>query len=81
MHIHGNPISQINLGATQSTLQATEARKAAADVRRKLNSFAINEDDDLVSRVEAQAEADPQRRKNPQQDEETFRSIFFSVSV
>jgi len=51
MHIHGNPISQINLGASQSTLQATEARKAAADVRRKLNSFAINEDDDLVFRL------------------------------
>ena len=81
MHIHGNPISQINLGASQSTLQATEARKAAADVRRKLNSFTINEDDDLISRVEAQAEADPQRRKNSQQDAETFRSIFFSVSA
>jgi hypothetical protein len=81
MHIHSNPVSQLALGSTQSTLQTQEARKAAAAVRRKLNSFAANDDGDLISRVEAQSEPDPQRRKNPQQDEEAFRSVFFSVSV
>ncbi len=81
MHIHGSPVSQLALASTQSTLQAIEARKAAADVRRKLTGFAASDDGDVVSRVETQAEADPQRRKNPHQDEEAFRSVFFSVSV
>jgi hypothetical protein len=81
MHIHGNPISQLTPASTPSTLQAIEARKAAAEVRRKLTSFAATDDGDIVSRVETQAEADPQRRKNPQQDEEAFRSVFLSVSV
>jgi hypothetical protein len=81
MHIHSNPISQLALGSTQSTLQAQEARKAAATVRRKLSNVAASEDGDLISRVDANAEPDPQRRKNPQQDEEAFRSVFFSISV
>jgi hypothetical protein len=81
MHIHGNPISQMAPASTQSTLQAMEARKAAAEVRRKLTSFAASDDGDVVSRVETQAEADPQSRKNPRQDEEAFRSVFLSVSV
>jgi hypothetical protein len=81
MHIHGSPISQLASASTQSTLQAMEARRAAAEVRRKLTSFAASDDGDVVSRVETQAEADPQRRKNPQHDEEAFRSVFFSVSV
>jgi hypothetical protein len=81
MHIHGNPISQVAPGSTQSTLQAIEARKAAAEVRRKLTSFAASDDGDVVSRVETQAEADPQRKRNPQQDEEAFRSVFISVSA
>jgi hypothetical protein len=81
MHIHSNPVSQLALGSTQSTLQAQEARKAASIVRRRLSSVAASEDGDLISRVEAHAESDPQRRKNPQQDEEAFRSIFFFISV
>jgi hypothetical protein len=81
MHIHGNPVSQLAPAATQSTLQAVEARKAAAEVRRKLTSFAADDNGDVVSRVETQAEADPQNRKNSQQDEEAFRSVFLSVSV
>jgi hypothetical protein len=81
MHIHSNPVSQLALGSTQSTLQTQEARKAAATVRRRLSSVAASEDGDLISRVEAHAEPDPQRRKNPQQDEEAFRSVFFSISV
>jgi hypothetical protein len=81
MHIHSNPVSQLALASTQSTLQTQEARKAAATVRRKLSSLAASEDGDLISRIEAQAEPDPQRRRNPQQDEEAFRSVFFSISV
>ena len=81
MHIHSNPVSQLALGSTQSTLQTQEARKAAAAVRRRLSSFAASDDGEVISRVEAHAEPDPQRRKNPQQDEEAFRSVFVSVSV
>jgi len=81
MHVHGNPISQMAPAFTQPTLKSMEARKAAVEVRRKLTSFAASDDGDIVSRVETQAEADPQSRKNPQQDEEAFRSVFLSVSV
>ncbi|MBB5315976.1 hypothetical protein [Tunturibacter empetritectus] len=81
MHIHSSPVSQLTLGSTQSAFQAQEARKAAAAVRRRLSSFAASDGDEVISRVEAQAESNPQRRKNPQQDEEAFRSVFVSVSV
>jgi hypothetical protein len=71
----------MSLGATQASQQAMETRRAAAEVRRKLTSFAADEDGDVVSRVDTQQEADPDRRRNQQPDEEEFRSIFFSVSV
>jgi len=81
MHIHSNPVGQLAQGSTQSTMRAQEARKAAAAVRRRLSSLAVSEDGDPISRVEAHADADPQHKKNPQHDEEAFRSIFFSISV
>jgi hypothetical protein len=82
MHIHSSPNTQLmSLGATQASQQAMATRRAAAEVRRKLTSFAADEDGDIVSRVDSQQEADPERRKNQQPDEEEFRSIFFSVSV
>lgn len=82
VHIHSTPNSQIApLGATQVSQQAIETRRAAAEVRRRLTSFAADEDGDLVTRVDSRQEADPDRRKKPQPDDEEFRSIYFSVSV
>jgi hypothetical protein len=82
MHIHSSPNTQImSLGATQASQQAMATRRAAAEVRRKLTSFAADQDGDIVSGVDTQQETDPERRKNPQPDEEEFRSRFFSVSV
>jgi|HubBroStandDraft_5_1064220.scaffolds.fasta_scaffold1217972_1 hypothetical protein len=83
MHIHGNSLNSqsIVLGPTQGTQQTMAARKAAAEVRRKLTSFAATEDDEVVSRVEARSDSNPDRRQNPQQDETPFRSVFFSASV
>jgi len=80
MHIHGNSLNSqlIALGATQ---QAMAARKAAAEVRRKLTTFAATEEDEVVSRAEARSGSNPDRRQNPQQDETQFRSVFFSASV
>jgi hypothetical protein len=82
MHIHGSSNSQIlSLGATQANQQAMATRRADAEVRRKLATFAADEDGDIVSRVDTRQESDPDRRKKPQSDEEEFRSIYFSVSV
>jgi hypothetical protein len=82
VHIHSTPNSQImSLGATQASQQAMATRRAAAEVRRKLTSFAADEDGDLVSRVDGRQENDPDRRKKQQPDEEEFRSVFVSVSV
>jgi hypothetical protein len=81
MHIHSNPLSTQMMAPTQSAQQAMAVRRAAAEVRRKLTNFAATEEDEAVSRVEAYAEADPNRRQKPQQDEAAFRSVFFSASV
>ncbi len=82
MHIHGSLNNQITpLGATQASQQAMATRRAAAEVRRQLTSFASEEDGDLVTRVDARQEADPDRKKQPQPDEEEFRSIYVSISA
>jgi hypothetical protein len=85
MHIHASPVNnQMALGsagATQGAQQAMATRRAAAEVRRKLTSFASSERDEVVSRVNPRAEADPNRRPPAQQDDEPFRSVFFSASA
>jgi hypothetical protein len=82
MHIHGNLNTQVmSLGATQASQQAMATRRAAAEVRRQLTSFASDEDGDLVTRVDTRQEADPDRKKGPQPDDEEFRSIYVSVSA
>jgi hypothetical protein len=82
MHIHSTQNSQImSLGATQASQQAMATRRAAAEVRRKLTSLAADDDGDIVSRVDTRQDADPDRRKNSQPDDEEFRSIYFSASV
>lgn len=82
MHIHSSLNNQImSLGPTQASQQAVATRRAAAEVRRQLTGFASDEDGDLVTRVDARQEADPDRQKRPQPDEEEFRSIYVSVSA
>jgi hypothetical protein len=83
MHIHSNPLNSqtMALGSTQGVQQATAVRKGAAEVRRKLTAFAATKGDDVVSRVDPRADADPDGRRHPQQDEDKFRSVFFSASV
>jgi hypothetical protein len=83
MHIHSSPSASqmMALGATQSTQQSTAVRKAAAEVRRKLTAFAANGEDEAVARVDPRADPDPDKRRNPQQDDDQFRSVFFSASV
>ena len=82
MHIHSNPGSQMMVGLTQSAQQTMAAKRAAAEVRKKLSGHAAMEDGETVSRVDARAEGDPdRRRKSSQEEEESFRSVFFSISV
>ncbi len=82
MHIHSNTNStQMMVGLTQSAQQTMAAKKAAAEVRRKLTGFAATEDDEAISRVNPYTEPNPDRRQNPQQEEESFRSVFFSISI
>ena len=59
------------------TQQAAEARKAAVEVRRKLNSIAASGGDS-----QSQADAEPSsdgRRREPPPDDEAFRNVFVSV--
>jgi hypothetical protein len=81
MHIHSNPLISQMMPPTQSAQQAMAVRRAAAEVRRKLTNFATTEEDETVSRAEAYAEADPNRKQKPQHDEAAFRSVFFSASA
>ena len=85
MHIHSSPLNNQlalrPLSPTQGAQQTMAARKAAAEVRRKATSFAYSEEGEVVSRVDARAEADPNRRRSPQHDGEPFRSVFFSASA
>jgi hypothetical protein len=84
MHIHAAPMSSqaMSLAPTQATQQTIEARRAAAEVRRKLTNLAANDGEEKPYRVEARGESDPNRRQqNPQHDEEAFRSIFVSISA
>ncbi len=82
MHIRSSPLNnQLAFSPTESAQQTMAARKAAAEVRRKLTSFTYSEEEDAVSRVDARSEADPNRRRSPQHDDEPFRSVFFSASA
>ena len=83
MHIHASPLNSqmIALGSTQRSQEATAIRKAAAEVRRKLISSAATEDDEAIYRVDPRSDANPDRRRNQQEEETPFRSVFFSASV
>src|SRR5271168_407506 len=80
MHIHGNQMNaqMLALGASQSTQQAAEAKKAAAAVRRKLSHFAATTDLDAVAEIHE--DSDPASRKQRQSETDSFKS-FFSVTA
>jgi hypothetical protein len=79
MHIHGaHNVQFAALVPTQSAQQAIAARKAAAEVRRKLASFSFAASADSVSEVDAYT-PDERRRQDQPQDEEAFRNIFVSI--
>jgi hypothetical protein len=85
MHIHSNPISsQMLANATQGTQQAAAARREAMAVRKKLTDFAAATDDsEDVSRVayDPSADSGSRQNQNPQSEEESFKSIYFSLKV
>jgi hypothetical protein len=81
MHIHSNTLSTPTMAPTQSAQRVIAEGKAALEVRRKLTGFAASEEDETVSRAEAYAESDPNRKQEPQQEEAAFRSVFFYASA
>jgi hypothetical protein len=82
MHIHSAMSNQmLALIPTQGTQQSIAAKKAAVEVRRKLTNYAAAGNADAVSHVDAYAPGDHGRRKDPPQEEESFRDVFVSIQV
>jgi hypothetical protein len=86
MHIHSNPMSSqmLGLNATQGAQQAAAARREAMAVRRKLTGLTAADDSEDVSRVASNPDAEPDsgsRQNRNQADEESFKSVFFSLKV
>jgi hypothetical protein len=81
MHVHGaHNIQSTALVPTQSTQQAIAARKAAAEVRRKLAGAASSVYAGSVSPVDAYTPGD-RPRQQPPQDEDSFRKILVSIQA
>lgn len=79
MHIHGaHNIQFAALVPTQATQQATAARKAAAEVRRKLAGAASSAGAGSVSHIDAYTPGD-RGRQHPPRDEDSFRKILVSI--
>jgi hypothetical protein len=82
MHIHGAMSSQLaTLIPTQSAQQTTAARRAAAEVRRKLTGSAAACATDAVSCVETYTPGSRQRKDGDPADEKAFRKILASISI
>jgi hypothetical protein len=88
MHIHSNPmVSQMQgLNGTQGAQQAAAARREAMAVRKKLTDFAaVTDDNEGVSRItydsNGESESGSRRNRDPQSEEESFKSIYFSLKV
>jgi hypothetical protein len=85
MHIHGNPMGSqmLGLNPTQGAQQAAAARREALSVRKKLEDFAATDDSEGVLRITHDSGEEPgsKRNKNPQSEEESFKSIYFSLKV
>jgi hypothetical protein len=81
MHIHGAIGNHLAaLVPTQSTQQLTEARKAAAAVRRKLAGVASSFDSGFVSQVDTYTAGEGERQAAPQDPgEDAFRTILVSM--
>ena len=78
MHIHGAHNSQFAaLVPTESAQQAGAARKAAAEVRRRLSSFAAASETGAISRVAAYMPGE--RGQDPPQGEDAFRKMLVSI--
>jgi hypothetical protein len=82
MHIHGaSSLQYAALVSTQGAQQAQAARRAAADVRRKLTSFAASGGEDAVAHVGAYAQDGRGRKQKQPQGEEAFRNVFISFNA
>lgn len=82
MHVHSSHMSpqMMGLAASQSTQRATEARKTAAAVRRKLGLIAASAEFDRLQEVDPGSGSSEDSRKQPQPEEDSFKH-FFSVTV
>jgi hypothetical protein len=81
MHVHGASYSQFAAPIpAQSVQQAMAARRAAAEVRRKLSRVALAAGADGVSRVDSYTPGDG-RRRDPQHDPDAFRKVFVSIKI
>jgi hypothetical protein len=80
MHIHTNHMSPQTMGlaASQSAQRASDARKAAVAVRRKLGLFADAADSDRIQNIES--DSDSGSREEPQSEDDSFKH-FFSVNA
>jgi hypothetical protein len=87
MHIHSSPMSSqmMGLNATQGAQQAAAVRREAMLVRKKLAGFAAVADSEDVSRVAGDSDAEPnsgsRQNRDSQSDEESFKSVFFSLKA
>jgi predicted aconitase len=80
MHIHGSHNIQLAaLVPTQSAQQASAARKAAAEVRRKLAALASTAGAGAISHIDAYTPGDRRRRDPPPQEEDSFRKVLVSI--
>jgi hypothetical protein len=82
MHIHGaSSLQYAALVPTQGAQQAQAARRASAEVRRKLTSFAASGGEDAVARAGAYAQGERGRKQEQPQGEEAFRNVFISFNA
>jgi|GEM_PF-4235872 len=82
MHVHSSHMSpqMMGLAASQSTQRATEARKAAAAVRRKLGFVSGSTEFDRIQEADAGSDSPDDSRQQPRSQEDSFKH-FFSVTA
>ncbi|GGA77666.1 hypothetical protein GCM10011507_31130 [Edaphobacter acidisoli] len=79
MHIHGHiNIQALSLGPSQSAQRAAETRKAAANVRKKLGTFADTVDSEAILAIEPDTSGSSNQQEPPAED--TFKH-FLSVTA
>lgn len=76
MHIHGMTCGQVSaLVPTQAAQQTIAAKRAAAETRRKLLSYAA------LTRVDGYVPGDRSGRRDPPEDQDAFRKILVSMKI